>query len=124
MNTSTDTAAPTVTSVRRTAPGEWLVVFTDGLRYPMAGGFRDEADVLESAIAGRAKAQELRPGCYTVARADADFAGCWATLPARYDSRDRAEVLAQALTRETGVEHASFFGEAESYYEPADYIEH
>lgn len=126
MTNATATPAPAVTSVRRTGPGAWLVIFTDGMRYPMSGGYRNEADVLDSAVHHRIEAQVRHPhhaGAFTVARLNLEVDGAWATIPGRYDCRDDAELAAQRLTRETGVAHESFFGEAEGYYEPPSYIE-
>lgn len=117
-NTIESTSAPAIASVRKVAPGEWIVVFVDGMCYPMSGGFRDETDVRESALYHRAKNRVCEPWkaqSYTVARAESDT--CYVTVAdaGRFDCRDYAELVAQNLTRATGVEHASFFGRGEDY---------
>lgn len=116
MNTQDHT--PEIRSIRKTGPGAWIVTFVDGLRYSMAGGFRDEADVRESAIDGRQKARtSTRIGTpYTVATGDGGYAR---TVEGKgFATRDEADIAAQRLTDDTGTEHYSVFGEVEGYYEP------
>lgn len=110
-----------IRSTRKTGPGAWLVTFADGLRYPCVGGFRDERDVREHCIDVRRDAQQtIRPGWYTIARDHGDHFRTVADA-GRFDTRDAADLAAQKLTDETGIEHASFFGQAESYNDAARY---
>ena len=117
--------APAILSVRKTGPGAWLVIFTDGLRFPMVGGYHDEAHARECAIASRIGAQVAHPhhvGAYTIGVED-QVGFRTVEAAGRFDTRDAAELAAQNLTDSTGIEHASFFGTCESYDEP-DYVEH
>jgi len=116
---------PRIRTIRKTGPGAWIVIFTDGLRFPMVGGYHDEAHARECAIASRIDAQVAHPhhvGAYTIG-VDDHVGFRTVEAAGRFDTRDAAELAAQNLTDSTGLEHASFFGTCESYNEPAEWVE-